>query len=181
MGRRILTRVLPLAVLAAIGAGVAVAATATRTGTVNAGATRYGTVLVSAGGRTLYHLTAEKRGKISCTGACAKAWPPLTIEKGSKPKAGAGVKQAKLGTIRRPDGSAQVTYDGLALYRYGDDKKQGDAKGQGEEHVWFTIRPTGALVKTRAAQPATTTTASTTPQAGTTTTPPTTTTHGYGY
>lgn len=178
MGRRTLTRVLPLVVLAAIGAGVAVAATATRSGTVNAGATKYGTVLVSAGGRTLYHLTAEQHGTISCTGACARAWPPLTITKGSKPTAGAGVRQAKLGTIRRPDGSVQVTYDGLALYRYGDDRKKGDAKGQGEEHVWFTIRPTGTLVKTVATQPATT---STTPAAGTTTTPPTTTTHGYGY
>jgi predicted lipoprotein with Yx(FWY)xxD motif len=174
MGRRILTRVLPLALLAAVGAGVAVAATATHTGTVNAGATKYGTVLVSANGRTLYHLTAEKRGKIACTGACAKAWPPLTIKKGSKPAAGTGIKQAKLGTIKRPDGSTQVTYNGFALYRYGDDTKKGDAKGQDEEKVWFTIRPTGDLVKTAATQPATTTTS--TPPPGTTTTPPTTTT-----
>jgi len=180
MGRRILTRVLPLALLAAVGAGVAVAATATHTGTVNAGATKYGTVLISANGRTLYHFTVEKRGKIACTGACAKAWPPLTIQKGSRPTAGAGVKQGKLGTIKRPDGSMQVTYNGFALYRYGDDKKKGDAKGQGEEKIWFTIRPTGALVMTAATQPATTTTATTTtsgtPPPGTTTTPPTTTT-----
>ena len=179
MGRRILTRALPMALLAAIGAGVAVAATATHTATVTAGATKYGTVLVNANGRTLYHLTAEKRGKIACTGVCAKAWPPLTIKKGSKPTAGTGVKQVKLGTITRPDGSIQVTYNGFALYRYGDDTKKGDAKGQGEEKVWFTIRPAGSLVTTTATQPATTTTATTTsdnPPPGTTTTPPTTTT-----
>jgi predicted lipoprotein with Yx(FWY)xxD motif len=178
MGRRILTRALPLVLLAAIGAGVAVAATATHTGTVNAGATKYGTVLVSASGRTLYHLTAEKRGKIACTGVCAKAWPPLTIKNGSKPTAGTGIKQAKLGTIKRPDGSTQVTYNGFALYRYGDDTKKGDAKGQDEEKIWFTVRPAGSLVKTAATQPATTTTSG---SGGTTTTPPTTTTHGYGY
>jgi predicted lipoprotein with Yx(FWY)xxD motif len=172
-------RALPLALLAAVGAGVAVAATATHTGTVNAGATKYGTVLVSANGRTLYHLTAEKRGKIACTGACAKSWPPLTIKMGAKPTAGSGIEQANLGTIKRPDGSIQVTYNGFALYRYGDDAKKGDAKGQGEEKIWFTIRPAGSLVKT-AATPGTTTT-STTPSGGTTTTPPTTTTHGYGY
>ena len=88
MGTRIVRRVLPLALLAAIGAGVAVAATGTHTGTVNTAATKYGTVLASSNGRTLYHLTAEKRGKIACTGACAKAWPPLTIKQGSKATAG---------------------------------------------------------------------------------------------
>ena len=172
---RIATRVLPLALLAAIGAGMAVAATAVHSGTVDTGATKYGTVLVGANGRTLYHLTAEKRGKISCSGACAKAWPPLTIKQGSRPTAGAGVKQAKLGTIKRPDGTTQVTYNGFALYRYGDDTKKGDAKGQDEAHVWFTISASGALVKTAAATPATTTTS------GTGSPPPTTTTHGYGY
>jgi predicted lipoprotein with Yx(FWY)xxD motif len=178
MGTRIVRRVLPLALLAAIGAGVAVAATGTHTGTVNTAATKYGTVLVSSNGRTLYHLTAEKRGKIACTGACAKAWPPLTIMQGSKPTAGTGIKQAKLGTIKRPDGTTQVTYNGFALYRYGDDKKKGDAKGQDENHVWFAIAPAGTIVKTAATHPATTTTSG---NGGTTTTPPTTTTHGYGY
>ncbi len=176
MGTRILRRVVPLALLAAIGAGVAVAATAQHTGTVNTGATKYGTVLVSSTGRTLYHLTAEKRGKIVCTATCAKAWPPLTIKKGSKPSAGTGINQSKLGTIKRPDGTMQVTYNGFALYRYGDDTKKGDAEGQGEDHVWFTISPAGSLVKTAAKQPATTTSNG----GGTTTTTPTT-TRGYGY
>ena len=57
---RIATRVLPLALLAAVGAGMAVAATAVHSGTVNTGKTKYGTVLVSSNGRTLYHLTTEK-------------------------------------------------------------------------------------------------------------------------
>ena len=173
---RIATRVLPLALLAAIGAGMAVAATAVHTGTVNTGATKYGTILVSANGRTLYHLTAEKRGKIACSGTCAKDWPPLTIKEGAKPTAGTGVKAAKLGTIKRPDGTIQVTYNGFALYRYGDDTKKGDAKGQDEDHVWFTVSPSGALVKTAATQPATTTTST-----GGNPPPPTTTSRGYGY
>jgi predicted lipoprotein with Yx(FWY)xxD motif len=180
--RRVL-RVLPLALLAAVGAGVAVAATATHVGTVDTGATKVGTVLVSANGRTLYRFTVEKRGKIACTGACAKAWPPLTIKKGTKPTAGAGIKQSKLTTIKRPDGTLQVAYYGFALYRYGDDKKRGDVEGQGEDHDWFTIKSNGTLVKTAASEPASTTT-STSSEPGTTTTtstPGTTTTHGYGY
>ena len=176
MGTRVLRRVLPLALLAAIGAGVAVAATATHPGTVNTGATKYGAVLASANRRTLYHLTAEKRGKIACTGTCAKAWPPLTIKNGSKPTAGTGIKQAKLGTIKRPDGSMQVTYNGYALYRYGDDTKKGDAKGEGENGVWFAVSPAGTLVKSSGG---TTTHESTT--TSTTTNHNTTTSRGYGY
>jgi predicted lipoprotein with Yx(FWY)xxD motif len=177
MGTRVVRRVLPLALLAAIGAGVAVAATATQTGTVNTAATKYGGVLASSNGRTLYHLTAEKRGKIACTGACAKAWPPLTIKKGSKPTAGTGIKQAKLGTIKRSDGSMQVTYNGYALYRFGGDTKKGDAKGEGENGVWFAVSPAGTLVKSGGG--ATTTQDSTTTP--TTTDDNTTTSRGYGY
>ncbi len=176
MGTRVARRVLPLALLAAIGAGVAVAATGTHTGTVNTAATKYGAVLASSNGRTLYHLTAEKRGKIACTGTCAKAWPPLTVKKGAKPTAGTGVKQAKLGTIKRPDGSMQVTYNGYALYRYGDDTKKGDAKGEGENNVWFAVSPAGALVKSSG-----TTTMPESTTTPTTTDDNTTTSRGYGY
>lgn len=175
MTTRLVRRVLPLALLAALGAGVAVAATTAQSGTVSSAANaKYGALLVNASGRTLYHMTSEKNGRIVCTGSCAKFWPPLVIKKGMKPTAGTGVKQAKLGTIKRPDGSIQVTYNGYALYRYADDTKRGDVKGEGEEHIWFAVSPTGKLVK-----------APTTGTTHTTTTTPTTTgegtTTGYGY
>lgn len=174
MGTR-LRRVLPLALLALVGAGVAVAATGGHTGTVNTQKTaKLGTVLVNASGRTLYHLTTEAHGKIKCTGVCATAWPPLTINAGAKPTAGTGVTQAKLGTIKRPDGRTQVTYNGFPLYRYGDDRKRGQVEGQGEQHIWFVVAPSGKVVKTAGG---TTTTAPTT----TSSTPPTTTSGGYGY
>jgi predicted lipoprotein with Yx(FWY)xxD motif len=176
MGTRVTRRVLAMAVVAALGAGVAVAATGAHTGTVNALKTaKYGTLLVSANGRTLYHETIETHGKIKCTGACATFWPPLTISKGVKPSAGAGIEQAKLGTIKRPDGKIQVTYNGFPLYRYGDDKKRGDVKGQGEEHIWFVIAPSGKLVKSGPAATATTSSPTTTSST------PTTTSGGYGY
>lgn len=175
MGTRVIRRVLAMGVLAAVGAGVAVAATGAHTGTVNAQKTaKYGTLLVSANGRTLYHETIETHGKIKCTGACATFWPPLTIAQGVKPTAGAGIQQAKLGTIKRPDGKIQVTYNGFPLYRYGDDKKRGDVKGEGEEHIWFVIAPTGKLVKSGAG-------GATTPTPTTTSSTPATTSGGYGY
>jgi predicted lipoprotein with Yx(FWY)xxD motif len=168
-------RVLAMGVLAAVGAGVAVAATGAHTGTVNALKTaKYGTLLVSANGRTLYHETIETHGKIKCTGACATFWPPLTVSQGVKPTAGAGIQQAKLGTIKRPDGKIQVTYNGFPLYRYGDDKKKGDVKGEGEEHIWFVVAPSGKVVKSGAG-------GATTPTPTTTSSTPTTTSGGYGY
>jgi len=49
---------------------------------------------------------------------------------GAKPKAGTGVAQATLGTIKRPDSGTQVTYNGKALYRFASDTKAGAVNGQ---------------------------------------------------
>jgi predicted lipoprotein with Yx(FWY)xxD motif len=150
-----------------VGVGVATAATmSTGAGIVKAAHnSKYGSLLVTASGMTLYHYTPDKHGLIKCAGACAKFWPPLLVSGKAKPKAGAGANAAKLSTATRPDGTTQVTYAGLPLYRYAADKKPGDAKGQGVEGTWFAVASTGALAK------------ATTP---TTTTAPTTTTTGGG-
>lgn len=112
----------------------------------------YGKLLATAGGLTLYHYTDEGRGKIDCKGACAQLWPPLLVKKGVKPVAGSGLAASKLGTLTRPDGGIQVTYNGFALYRFASDKKTGDLKGQGLDHAWYAIAPSGKLVKRAAAQ-----------------------------
>ena len=176
MGTRLLRRVLPLGLLAAVGAGVAMAATVGSHGTVNAVASaKYGSLLATGNGRTLYHMTSEKHGKITCTGACATFWPPLVLKAGAKPTAGTGITKSKLGTVKRPDGRMQVTYNGYALYRYANDKKRGDVKGQGVEHIWFAVTPAGKLAKAAGGSGTTTTTPSMT------TTDDTTTSTGYGY
>lgn len=131
-----------------------------------------GRLLATSSGLTLYHYTDERRGKISCKGACAKIWPPLLVKNGAKPIAGRGLRAAKLGTIKRPDGRTQVTYNGYALYRYAPDKRPGDVKGQALFEVWYVIAPSGKLVRrapTAAAPPAAPPPAETTP---TDTTPP---------
>jgi predicted lipoprotein with Yx(FWY)xxD motif len=110
-----------------------------------------GTVVVSSNGRTLYHYTDESKGRIDCKGACAKAWPPLLVRAGAKPVAGAGIAAAKLGVVKRPEGTMQVTYGGLPLYRFAGDVKAGEAKGQALENEWYAVSPAAKIVKTSAA------------------------------
>src|SRR5262245_30503503 len=110
-----------------------------------------GTVVVSASGRTLYHYTDETRGKVDCTGACAKLWPPLLVKAGAKPVAGPGIAGAKLGVVKRPDGTSQVTYGGLGLYLYSGDKKAGDSNGEALENSWFAVSPAAKIVKAKPA------------------------------
>ena len=126
---------------------------------------KYGPLLVSSSGLTLYHLTSETNGAIKCTGACAKLWPPVLVKGGSKPTAGAGLTAAKLGTIKRLGGQIQVTYNGLPLYRYAADKKSGQVLGEGVGGVWFAVSSAGKIVR-----PAPAATTTTTPASG-----------GYGY
>ena len=150
-----LTRHLPLmALIALLGAGAALAAvraSATVKTTRNAGLDA--SIIVNQTGRTLYHLTTERGRKIVCAGACATAWPPLTVPKGAKPTAGPGVTKSKLGTIKRRDGKTQVTYAGLTLYRYSGDGKAGQTNGEGLDDVWYAISPGGGLVKGASSPP----------------------------
>jgi predicted lipoprotein with Yx(FWY)xxD motif len=105
-----------------------------------------GIILVGAGGRTLYHDSAEAKNVVKCTGACSTHWPPLLIAPGAKPAAGPGVTPSWLGTVQRPDGKLQVTYRGMPLYLFAGDKKAGDVKGQGGSGIWHAIKPSGAIV-----------------------------------
>ena len=147
---RFARRALPLVLLMLVGVGGAFAAVTSTRVTIQSGkVTGLGSVLVNANGLTLYHMTSEAKRSISCTVVCAATWPPLLVTGAAKPVAGSGLVASKIGTIKRPDGDVQVTYNGFALYRYAADKKAGDAKGQALGGVWYAIRPSsGKIVKT---------------------------------
>src|SRR5262249_9647510 len=70
-------------------------------------------VLADATGLTLYWFAPDTPTRSRCTGVCAGYWPPLT----GTASAGPGVP-GRLGAIKRPDGTAQVTYNGHPLYTY---------------------------------------------------------------
>ena len=150
MRARLTRRLSIVLLLALVGAGTAVAgATSTVQVKTSRNASLNASILVSSTGRTLDHLTAEHGKRIACTSSCAASWPPLVAPKGAKLAAGAGVTKSKLATVKRPDGKLQVTYGGLALYRYSGDTKSGEANGQGISKTWYVVAPTGKVVKTK--------------------------------
>src|SRR5207302_4352416 len=99
---------------------------------------KLGRILVDAQGMTLYHLTAEQNGKFICTStACLHVWHPLTEQAGGTPSGSVG----SLATIKRPDGSVQLTYKGQPLYTFAQDQVAGQTNGQGIKDVgtWMAV------------------------------------------
>jgi predicted lipoprotein with Yx(FWY)xxD motif len=105
-----------------------------------------GTVLANSAGLTLYHNSKETGSRIVCTGGCASFWPPVLVT-GSLPQE-TGMVKGTFGTIMRPDGSTQLTINGMPLYTYRGDSGSGQASGQGIEGVWFAVTPSGTSTST---------------------------------
>ena len=91
-------------------------------------------------GLTVYTFTQDVKdsGKSACSGGCLGTWPALTVSAGATPSGGSGVT-GKLGTITRDDGALQVTYNGLPLYFFKNDKAPGDANGVYAN--WEAVKP----------------------------------------
>jgi predicted lipoprotein with Yx(FWY)xxD motif len=98
---------------------------------------RLGQILTTASGMTLYYFTPEKDGHLACTGDCVKTWVPLVTKAGTVPPAAA--LPGKVGTVGRPDGTTQVTYNEFPLYIYTGDMRPGDLNGQGFLGQWFAV------------------------------------------
>jgi predicted lipoprotein with Yx(FWY)xxD motif len=106
--------------------------------------TPLGRILVDGNGMTIYLFEQDTGSSSTCNGSCAQFWPPVTTA--GKPKAGAGIDAAKLGTTMRDDGKTEVTYNGHPLYLYAGDKHPGDTTGQGINAfgaLWYVVSPAG--------------------------------------
>ena len=140
----------------------AAATTASSGGTVGvATISGSGQVLVDAKGDALYTPDQESSGKILCVGECEAIWKPL-MASGSQLTAASGVS-GKLGTVKRPDGSTQVTLDGAPLYTFTEDPGPGQATGDGvsdsfggQSFTWHVVSAGGAAAGS-ATTPSTTT------------------------
>lgn len=121
----------------AVSAAAAASAAALKTATVD------GTpVLANAKGFVLYWFAPDTPTTSKCTGSCATYWPPVA----GPVTAGSGIT-GTLGTIIRPDGTKQASYDGHPLYTYAGDTKPGVATGNGlnvSGGLWYEMTASGA-------------------------------------
>jgi len=141
-----------IAVAAAVAAALIPASLASLSkgnpATVRGSQSKLGRILVDGHGRALYLFEKDKRGKSSCSGACAISWPPLISS--AKPRVGAGAKASLLGTTRRKDGRLQVTYNRHPLYTFAKDTKKGQTNGEGVEAFgagWYVVSPAGTKIE----------------------------------
>jgi predicted lipoprotein with Yx(FWY)xxD motif len=155
----VLTLTAMLGVVGFLVAGSIARSATQATGTVSLSKTKLGQILVSSKGHTLYMFAKDKNGKSSCSGSCAKFWPPY-LQHG-KATAGSGVKASLLGRTRRSNGSLQVTYNKHPLYTFALDKKAGQTNGEGNVAFgakWYAVSAKGtAVVKAHTPSPTTTT------------------------
>lgn len=85
-------------------------------------------VLTNARGFTLYWFVPDTATTSWCTGNCARNWPPVP----GPVRAGPDVT-GEFGTITRPDGTIQATWDGHPLYTASLDTAPGQAKGNNRD------------------------------------------------
>ncbi len=110
---------------------------------------KYGPILVDGSGRTLYVFmkdVASSGTTSTCTGQCAKIWPPF-VAASSSISAATGVTSNEIGTITRADGTKQVVYKNHPLYYFSKDSAPGQTNGQGVGGVWFVVSPDGDPVQ----------------------------------
>lgn len=107
------------------------------------GDSEFGSMLFDSKKQAIYIFERDSDGKTVCYDECAEAWPPVYTK--GEPKAGKGVKQSLLGTVKRRDGRLQVTYKGQPLYFYAHE-------GPGEVRchnvnlnggLWWVVGPDG--------------------------------------
>jgi predicted lipoprotein with Yx(FWY)xxD motif len=109
-----------------------------------------GATLVDSSGRTLYMTDQDTATKIACDNmTCTSIWKPLTIAAGQKPTGPQDVS-ADLSTVKRPDGTSQVAYEGHPLYTFTMDKAAGDTSGNnakdsfgGPQLTWHAVTTEG--------------------------------------
>ena len=106
-----------------------------------------GRVVVDGRGRSLYLFEKDTRGRSACSGVCAAYWPPLLTN--GRSIAIKGAKPSLLASIRRADGSRQVSYAGHPLYFFSGDTRRGQTNGEGLQDFgagWYVLTPSGKKI-----------------------------------
>ncbi len=104
-----------------------------------------GRVLADDRGRTVYVFANDADGSSTCTGVCARNWPPVEAPD-PLPGAVPGVT-GTLGETTRADGSSQLTVANHPVYMFAGDSAPGQTNGQGstlDGGLWTVVSPAGS-------------------------------------
>jgi predicted lipoprotein with Yx(FWY)xxD motif len=107
-----------------------------------------GPILATGNGDTLYDFVPDTPTHSACLNdGCVFQWPPLVLH--GPVHLGKGLDQSLVGTLKRPDGSTQVSYGGHPLYTYNLDVTPGMVTGQAIDQdggLWYVINPQGKQI-----------------------------------
>ncbi|MFD0854675.1 hypothetical protein ACFQ07_20725, partial [Actinomadura adrarensis] len=109
---------------------------------------RLGMIVTDGKGRVMYRFDKDRKRVTNCSGACKKAWPPVTFTRWNKLRV-TGVDRDLVNFIeRKDDGTCQLTIAGWPMYYFAKDQSPGETNGQGVQNVWWTVAPDGDRVTT---------------------------------
>ncbi|MET7987920.1 MULTISPECIES: hypothetical protein [unclassified Streptomyces] len=110
---------------------------------------KLGTVVTDGKGFVLYRFDVDSANptKVSCYTTCAALWPAATTQGNLTTK---GIDKSLVSTVKRTDGSTQITLAGWPLYRYSKDDEPKEPYGQGVDGTWWAVSPNGAKITTPA-------------------------------
>jgi predicted lipoprotein with Yx(FWY)xxD motif len=104
-----------------------------------------GPILATGSGDALYDFVPDTPTHSACTNdGCVFQWPPLLAT--NPIRVGPGVTRSLVGTLRRPDGSTQLSYGGHPLYTYNLDLHPGEITGQAIDQnggLWYVLNARG--------------------------------------
>lgn len=104
--------------------------------------TTLGTIIIDKNGYVVYRFDRDVPDPPTsrCLDGCVPSWLPVLADELRVE----GIDRQLVGTLRRADGTVQLTLAGWPLYGYTGDRMPGDTNGQGVDGLWFAIAPSGA-------------------------------------
>lgn len=110
---------------------------------------KLGKILVDGGWRTLYRFDKDSAWpmKFGCVGACLDTWKPAAPVNKEKV---AGISPALVGSVKRPDGTEQLTIDCWPVYLFTGDTEPGQVNGHNKQGLWFAVTDAGKKVPAKA-------------------------------
>jgi predicted lipoprotein with Yx(FWY)xxD motif len=109
-----------------------------------------GSILATGNGNTLYDFVPDTPTHSACVNdGCVFQWPPLVVS--GPVRVEKGLDPSLVGTLKRPDGSTQLSYGGHPLYTYNLDVTPGMVTGQAIDQnggLWYVLGARGKQITT---------------------------------